>query len=97
MAFSIAFYTSLKNKIQGDADNQCKVVFDFIKKITYLKISYLLLYTYCWAINNHQIVYGFSCFLDYDKEPTAGEIGTLFVMATFHLKEQNVKLSERIK
>lgn len=36
MAFSIAFYTSLKNKIQVDADNQCKVVFDFIKKITYL-------------------------------------------------------------
>lgn len=35
MASSIAFYTSLKNKIQGDAGKQCKVVFDFIK-ITYL-------------------------------------------------------------
>lgn len=70
MAFSIAFYTSLKNKIQGDAGKQCKVVFDFIK-ITYLQISYLLLYTYCWAINNHQIVYGFSCLTHDDKELTA--------------------------
>lgn len=45
MAFSIAFYTSLKNKIQGDADNQCKVVFDFIKKNNIL-IDFILIALY---------------------------------------------------